>query len=690
MRKLLFIMLTISLTISGCGAKTSIQSLETEGFALQNFQQLWNDLQAEQQLGLPLSIPQYIEDEERIFLQATIQVPDRAIKMNVTIVQPRPDSTLSSLTIKASPNHSTEESHFLNASALAIQVEQIINANQSHTNDRVNRVFHKMGIHANARLANIVKSPNFSTSYVEQETTYEIRYENEKYHFSIQYDAADEGFTQSALTQPAFASISTLADVSNSRPKRTNLSYLYFGNPSQYVGQVDRTNNTVTTVAPNYFDLTTGGKLDVTWKLNQTFITEMKQRGIKVVPFLSNHWDRQIGIDALQRSEELTTEIAAAVERYQLDGVNVDIEGVGATYRSAFTEFVRLLRSKVPQDKEVSVAVAANPNGWLTGWHGFYDYSALTRYADYLMMMSYDESWEGGPPGPVSSLSFFERSLQYAVQQGVPPEKIVMGIPFYGRLWKLNETTTPTQSSNNIQPINGIGVSNHRVESIVRDYNGEHFYDQTTASPYVMFEIGSGQGRYIAGKWCDAGQYILWYENEQSIKQKLKVIARAGVRGAGSWSLYQEADGTWDFFSLWLNGRYYRDVSEQHWAYLEIKEIAENGWMSGVNATDFAPQTSLTRAQATVILARALNIPQNQLAPPVFRDLPTTHWGYHLIASAYQQGIIRGTQSFADGTIQFSPDEPMTREQLSVFLARILQTESATSPSPSPSPSQSP
>lgn len=47
--------------------------------------------------------------------------------------------------------------------------------------------------------------------------------------------------------------------------------------------------------------------------------------------------------------------------------------------------------------------MAANPKGWTTGWHGSYDYKSLAEYADYLMIMAYDESWNGSSEGPVAS-----------------------------------------------------------------------------------------------------------------------------------------------------------------------------------------------------------------------------------------------------------------------------------------------
>lgn len=74
------------------------------------------------------------------------------------------------------------------------------------------------------------------------------------------------------------------------------------------------------------------------------------------------------------------------------------------------------------------------PKGWNTGWHGSYDYSALSKYADYLMIMAYDEHYQGSPAGPVAGMEFVEESIKYALKH-VPKEKIVLGVPFFGRVW---------------------------------------------------------------------------------------------------------------------------------------------------------------------------------------------------------------------------------------------------------------
>jgi spore germination protein YaaH len=447
-----------------------------------------------------------------------------------------------------------------------------------------------------------------------------------------------------------------------SEGKRVNLSYLYFGSPSTYVSQMDKTQNTLTMVSPNYFDIIDQGALDVTWKLDTAFISEMHRRGIRVVPFLSNHWNKDFGIAAVTtNAEQLTTDIAAAVAQYQMDGVNVDIEGVNHLYRDQFTNFVKLLRAKIPADKEVSVAVAANPNNWTTGWHGFYDYKALGATADYLFIMSYDESWEGSETvAPVSSIAFFERSLTYALNQGLPKEKVVMGIPFYGRIWKLNG---PTLEGLNIA---GVGVSNTRVAPMLAQFGGRPNFDASKQSARSKFTIPVGEYIYIAAKKLTEGDYYLWYDNEQAIKAKLKMISAYGIKGAGSWSLYQDTADTWDYFTSWLNGTFFSDVKNNYWAENAILDVSEKGWLTGVSPTSFAPESALTRAQGAVILVRALNLNQaaNNTAP--FSDIKG-HWAESYIQTAFSNAIVEGM-----APNHFEPEEPLTREQLSVMLARIF------------------
>ena len=192
------------------------------------------------------------------------------------------------------------------------------------------------------------------------------------------------------------------------------MSYVYFGSVASQIENVRRSENVVQTVSPSYFNLSSDGTLDMS-QISTDFIKEIHGSNMKVVPFLSNHWNREVGNAALDKGKELAKTIASVIEKYNLDGINVDIENVDHTYKDKYTAFIRALREYIPKNKEVSVAVAPNPYGWTTGWQGSYDYEKLAKYADYLMMMTYDEHYEGGEPGPVSSIDFVRNSVEYAL-----------------------------------------------------------------------------------------------------------------------------------------------------------------------------------------------------------------------------------------------------------------------------------
>ncbi|BDH61246.1 hypothetical protein MTP04_13760 [Lysinibacillus sp. PLM2] len=321
-----------------------------------------------------------------------------------------------------------------------------------------------------------------------------------------------------------------------------NMSYLYFGSAQTMISQVDKAQGNLSLVSPSYFDLNSDGSLKITRLYDANFVKEMHNRGIDVVPFLSNHWDRTVGRAALQNREQLSTQIADFIVKSNLDGVNVDIENVTEVDRAAYTDLVRLLREKLPSDKEVSVAVAANPNNWTKGWHGSYDYNGLAKYADYLMIMAYDESYEGGPEGPVASYKWVERSVQYALNQGVPSEKVVLGLPFYGRMWKVGD---PLSSW-------GTGISNVKVDELLNKYGGTVTFDQVSKTPMATITVKQGDPTStVAGKTLSPGTYHIYYENNESIAAKFDLIHQYNLKGAGSWSLGQESASMWQYYNSW-------------------------------------------------------------------------------------------------------------------------------------------
>lgn len=439
-----------------------------------------------------------------------------------------------------------------------------------------------------------------------------------------------------------------------------NMSYIYFGGASGYIGLVDKAQNSLNEVAPNYFNLDEFGNLVTTNAASKTFVEQMHQKGIKVVPFLSNHWLEDVGIAALENRVNLAKALAQAADvdyegdnvvGYNLDGICIDLENLKEDQRANYVDFVRQLHDLLePMGKTVTVAVAANPNGYNTGWQGSYDYAELAKYSDYLLIMAYDEFGNGVNAAPVASISFVENSIKYALTK-VPKEKIVLGLAFYGRMW----------SDSGSYP-KGEAVNNKKVDELIANYGGKVTLDSRSKSAKATFTVKPSDIKpKILGKTLEAGTYTIWYENEQTLKEKLALVEKYDIKGAGSWSLGQESDSTWNYYKLWLNGCTFGDI-QNNWAKDYILNAYMNNWVKGVTPETFVPDASLTRAEAATMLVRMLGLPVDTNNDNGFDDIKGS-WAEAYINTARRYNIISGI-----GNNQFAPDKPMTRQEIAVML----------------------
>lgn len=438
-----------------------------------------------------------------------------------------------------------------------------------------------------------------------------------------------------------------------------NMSYLY--GSYDYVSLVDKTNGTLNEVSPSYFDINSDGTLKLNM-VDTNFVTKMHNQGITVSPFLSNHWDRAVGRSALKNREKLASQIVSAVKKYNLDGVNVDLENLTEADKENYVDLVKLLKEKLPVGKTVSVAVAANPNGWNTGWQGSYDYSKLGKYADYVMIMAYDEHYEGGEAGAVASLKFVEDSIQYALKY-VSNDKIVLGVPFFGRYWKNGASS------------GGIGITTKKIEEIVEKYSSSITYDTEKESVKAVVTISRNDTYPVVnGKKLTSGTYTFWYENEQSLTKKLELVNKYNLKGSGSWSLGQESESTWSYYETAVEGktRIFADVSASHWAYNEIAWAKNNRYVEGKTLSNFEPESSLTRAEFATMICRTLGYTSDE-ASQFFKDIEN-HWANKSITSLTKAGILNG---YADGS--FKPDSLITREEVAKVIYYLCNSENVQS-----------
>ena len=444
---------------------------------------------------------------------------------------------------------------------------------------------------------------------------------------------------------------------------KESLTYLYAGTTASYLKMLDDARGSIKTVCTDYFDIKPDGSLWITpaGKIDAGFIDEMHARGMLVTPFISNHWDREKGNAALDNRAALTDEIAEMISKYNLDGINIDIENVNEKYRDAYTDFARLLRKKLPKNKIVAVAVAANPKGWNTGWHGSYDYKALADESDYLMIMTYDESYFGSEAGPVAGKAFFDDSIKYALGKGVPKSKIVAGLPFYGRAWKAGDA------------VSGFGITANDIEYLIKNYASAVRYDKSSESANAVITITPGDPKPViwGGRVLGEGVYDIWYDDHQALKYKLKAIDTFGIKGAGSWSLGQEDTQIWDFYATTLNGTVVTIPEPEPESEPEIetpvKTTLDNmlDILNKGNARKVKPETLLTRGEAAVLISEMAYV-KPEKDGEAFADT-AKYWGAPQLNALKRRGIICG-----DGSNLFRPDSKITREEIIAIFDRVL------------------
>ncbi|OKP73737.1 pullulanase [Paenibacillus sp. P3E] len=110
------------------------------------------------------------------------------------------------------------------------------------------------------------------------------------------------------------------------------------------------------------------------------------------------------------------------------------------------------------------------------------------------------------------------------------------------------------------------------------------------------------------------------------------------------------------------------DVPAGHWAETAIKSLSAKQVISGVTAAEFKPETSVTRAEFTALLVRALGLRADGQA--AFTDVKADAWYASYVSAAVRQGIVTGRSKDL-----FAPGAAISREEMAVMIIRALEVK---------------
>lgn len=218
---------------------------------------------------------------------------------------------------------------------------------------------------------------------------------------------------------------------------------------------------------------------------------------------------------SFEMRKKLLKDIVRAAAPY--DGVQVDLEYIPLRDRKHFMTFLGDLRYMLGDKKYFSVCVPAR---FKRGSEDMYPYADIANYCDRVFVMCYDEHWSTSRPGAVASPEWCKKVLAYAVKD-IPPRKLVMGVPFYGRTWA-SETTAGAWYNSGANRI----MTEHGVEEVV--------YEDDIPSFHYTANVD------VTGYFTDT--WAAW--------NLCKIYEEAGVQKVGFWRLGQEADDFWDWVEV--------------------------------------------------------------------------------------------------------------------------------------------
>lgn len=350
-------------------------------------------------------------------------------------------------------------------------------------------------------------------------------------------------------------------------------------------------------ISPTWFylsgDYRTPSTINVYEKADRDYVKYAHRNGYEVWALISEfNTERanKIFFDSTVRARVISQTVENA-KKYDVDGVNIDFEGFGriAENKNGFTQFVKELSTALKKEGfKVSVDVT-KPVSYSV-YSICYDRPAIAPYVDYMIYMAYDEHYFGcDTAGSVGSFPWVEAGIRDILNQGVPKEKLILGVPFYLRDFKLKDIYYTTDSiefkrsgaiykepvllDTNIIEKASVGsfFENITIASLSSEWyaikyndtiayvlkNDTSFVPAGTKKTYVlsseaisvkaaMDRISQYSGRiYFDNKalqnvgeyTIDGNRHLVWLEDKASMSWRMDLIRKYDLPGMGAWSL---------------------------------------------------------------------------------------------------------------------------------------------------------
>ncbi len=213
--------------------------------------------------------------------------------------------------------------------------------------------------------------------------------------------------------------------------------------------------------------------------------------------------------------QNLISNVINILETENFYGINIDIEYVYPSDKTAYNTFLRNITSQLRnRGFYVSSALApktsVNQRGILYESH---DYAFNGRVMDSVTLMTYEWGYTYSSPQSVAPINQVRRVLDFGITQ-IPPEKIFLGVPNYGYDWTLPH----------IEGSAAKAVTIPYAINLASRYGATIQFDRPSQTPYFYYTDGNVR-------------HVVWFEDARSVYSKMQLIAEYGLGGASYWNI---------------------------------------------------------------------------------------------------------------------------------------------------------
>ena len=311
------------------------------------------------------------------------------------------------------------------------------------------------------------------------------------------------------------------------------------------IGSILQSTKGINVISPTWFYLKdTNGNIGSL--ASSDYVNYCHQNGIEVWALVSNFGAKDQGLENPDLTEVLTytsrrecliNNLISAAIQYNLDGINIDFESVDPAVGDAYIQFIRELSLKCANNGVVLSVDNYSP----TEYTAFYNRAEQAVFADYVILMAYDEHYSGSSEaGSVASIGFVNEGVANTLLE-VPADQLVLGMPFYTRVWSETPIADGTESEDAASvELKCYSTSMREAQNLI-SINGAIPVWSDEAGQYYVEYMNSGV------------TYKIWIEDATSLEEKLKVMQENNLAGGAFWKLGLETSNVWDTIIKYIN-----------------------------------------------------------------------------------------------------------------------------------------